>query len=289
MLFKLSARALPIARPTPFLSRRFLATMENAPAYENIIVDTPRPGVGLVTLNRPKALNALNSPLFKELNAALSNFQSDASIGAIVITGSNRAFAAGADIKEMASKTFSEAYNADFLATWSQLTTITKPIIAAVNGFALGGGCELALMTDIIYAGPKAVFGQPEIKLGVIPGAGGSQRLTKLVGKSRAMEAVLTGRNIDVEEAEKWGITAKRFDTPEGCVEGALDTAELIAGYSKIAVKAAKEVVNVSEETSLAEGVRFERRVFHGLFATQDQKIGMKAFVEKVKPEWKHE
>lgn len=188
----------------------------------------------------------------------------------------------------MAEKTFADAYSNDFLASWADLTHISKPIIAAVNGFALGGGCELALMTDFIYAGPKAVFGQPEIKLGVIPGAGGSQRLTKIVGKSRAMEAVLTGRNIPVDEAYDWGIVARKFNTAEECLEGALEAAATIAGYSRVAVKAAKEVVNVSEETALAEGVKFERRVFHSMFATEDQKIGMKAFVEKKKAEWVH-
>lgn len=188
----------------------------------------------------------------------------------------------------MANKTFAEAYNGDFLESWSELTKIRKPIIAAVNGFALGGGCELALMTDMIFAGPKAVFGQPEIKLGVIPGGGGSQRLTKIVGKARAMDAILTGRNIPVQEAYEWGMIARKYDTAEACVEGALEAAETIAGFSRVAVKACKEVVNVSEETSLAEGVRYERRIFHSLFASEDQKIGMKAFVEKQKPEWVH-
>jgi enoyl-CoA hydratase len=181
---------------------------------------------------------------------------------------------AGADIKEMKDLTFSSAYGNDFIKLWSEITDITKPIIAAVNGHALGGGCELAMMCDILYCGPKANFGQPEIKLGVIPGAGGSQRLTRAIGKSKAMEIILTGKNFNGEDAEKWGLASKVFETPEACVEGALDTAETIAGYGRLAVKAAKEVVNQAYETSLHEGVKYERRIFHALFATQDQKIG---------------
>jgi len=190
----------------------------------------------------------------------------------------------------MSTLTFAEAYGKDFIKSWShQISNTTKPIIAAVNGYALGGGCELAMMCDIIYAGPNAQFGQPEVKLGTIPGAGGSQRLLRAVGKSRAMEIILTGKMISAKEAGEWGLTARVFDTPEACVEGALDTAETIAGYGRLAVKAAKEVVNQAEEVGLSEGVKFERRVFHGLFGTKDQKLGMGAFVKKEKPEWTHE
>lgn len=174
----------------------------------------------------------------------------------------------------MKDLTFADAYGKDFIKMWSDMTNISKPIIAAVNGYALGGGCELAMMTDIIYAGPKAQFGQPEIKLGVIPGAGGSQRLTRAIGKSRAMEIILTGKMISAQEAGEWGLAARVFDTPEKCVEEALNTAEVIAGYGKLAVKAAKEVVNIAEETSLTEGVKYERRIFHSLFGSKDQKIG---------------
>ena len=256
-----------------------LSTPREAPA------DTPP-----VELNRPKALNALCTPLILELNAALRAFQADTSIGAIVLTGSERAFAAGADIKEMKDLTFSAAYGNDFIESWSDLVTfLKKPLITAVNGYALGGGCELAMMGDILYAGPKAVFGQPEIKLGVIPGAGGSQRLTKAIGKARAMETILTGDNISAKQAGEWGLVAKVYDTPQECVDGALATAEKIAGYSQIAVKACKEVVNKSQDLGIREGVEFERRVFHGLFGSKDQKIGMKAFAEKGKPEWSNE
>jgi enoyl-CoA hydratase len=221
-----------------------------------------------------------------ELNAALQTLDKSKETGAIVITGSDKAFAAGADIKEMKELNFSEAFGNDFIKLWSDMTQLSTPVIAAVNGYALGGGCELAMMADIIYCGPKATFGQPEIKLGVIPGAGGSQRLTRAVGKSKAMELILTGKNFSGEEAEKWGLAARVFEAPEKCVEGALDTAETIAGYGRLAVKAAKEVVNQAYEMGLAEGVKYERRVFHALFATKDQKIGMTAFVGKQKPEW---
>ncbi|KAI5815552.1 enoyl-CoA hydratase/isomerase family protein [Pyronema omphalodes] len=260
-----------------------------AAAYQFILTSTPRPGVGQITINRPKALNALSTPLMKELNAAVKSFATDGKTGAIVLTGSERAFAAGADIKEMAPLTFSAAYKTDFIQLWSDLTQCPIPIIAAVNGYALGGGCELAMMCDIIFCGPKAVFGQPEIKLGTIPGGGGSQRLTRAIGKSKAMEIILTGKNFSGEEAEKWGLASKVFETAEATVEGALDTAETIAGYGGLAVKAAKEVVNQAYEGNLAEGVKYERRMFHALFATQDQKIGMTAFAEKKKPEWSHE
>ncbi len=224
-----------------------------------------------------------------ELNKAFAGFDKDTSIGATVITGSEKAFAAGADIKEMAPKEFADAYGADFIENWSELyNTIKKPVISAVNGHALGGGCELAMMCDIMYCSQKANFGQPEIKLGVIPGAGGSQRLTRAIGKSRAMELILTGKNFSGQDAYDWGLAARVFETPEQCVQGALDTAETIAGYSKIAVKACKEVVNKSQDLPLRDGVEYERRVFHGIFGSQDQKIGMKAFADKQKPQWTH-
>lgn len=253
--------------------------------YEFIVAETPRAGVGLITLNRPKALNALSTPLMKELNSALKAFDEAPEIGAIVVTGSPKAFAAGADIKEMKDLSFAAAFGNDFIKPWSEITSVSIPIIAAVNGYALGGGCELAMMADILYCGPKATFGQPEIKLGTIPGAGGSQRLTRAIGKAKAMDLILTGRNFSAEEAERWGLAARVFDTEGKCVEEAINTAETIAGYARLAVKAAKEVVNQSYELGLAEGVKYERRTFHALFATKDQKIGMKAFFEKSKPE----
>jgi len=232
-----------------------------------------------VTLNRPKSFNALSSALFKDLNAALKHSDEDPSIGAIVVTGSEKAFAAGADIKEMKDLTFSKAYSTDFIEEWSMQTTqIKKPVISAVNGYALGGGCELAMMADIIYCSTDAQFGQPEIKLGIIPGAGGSQRLTRAIGKSRAMELILTGRNFSGKEAAAWGLAAKAFETAEACVNGAIDTAAKIASYSKVSVKAAKEVVNKSQDLGVRDGIEYERRVFHGLFGSQDQKIGRFCF-----------
>ena len=245
--------------------------------------------IASVELNRPRALNALFTPLMTELNTALRSFDRDPAVGATVLTGSAKAFAAGADIKEMATQSFAEAYGNDFIAPWSQLATATtKPVLAAVNGHALGGGCELAMMADVLYCSRDANFGQPEIKLGVIPGAGGSQRLTRAIGKSRAMELILTGKSFSGQEAYEWGLAARVFATPGECVEGALDTAETIAGYSRIAVKACKEVVNKSQDLGVREGVEFERRLFHGLFGSEDQKIGMRAFAEKKKPEWVH-
>ena len=241
-------------------------------------------------MNRPRALNALSSAVFVDLNDALRKFESDKSIGAMVITGNEKAFAAGADIKEMKDLTFSKAFKEDFIEAWSlQTSQIKKPIISAVNGFALGGGCELAMMADIMYCTASANFGQPEIKLGIIPGAGGSQRLTRAIGKSKAMELILTGRNFTGKEAFEWGLAARVFEDPQECVDEAVSTAALIAGYSRVAVKAAKEVVNKSQELGLRDGVEYERRVFHGLFGSQDQKIGMSAFAAKHKPEWSHE
>ncbi|EGD85736.1 hypothetical protein H112_06655 [Trichophyton rubrum D6] len=281
--------AAQTARPLQSYISRFYST--GSPAYEYILTSTPKPGVGLITLNRPKALNALCSPLFKELNEALTKYDEDKSIGAIIITGSEKAFAAGADIKEMAPLTFAAAYNDNFIAPWSHLAnTIRTPVIAAVSGYALGGGCELAMMCDMIYCTDKATFGQPEIKLGTIPGAGGSQRLTKLVGKSKAMELILTGNTFSGKEAGQWGVAAKVIEGgKDELMEATLETASKIASYSRVAVVAAKEVVNKSQELSLKEGVEFERRLFHGLFGSKDQKIGMTAFAEKKKPEWSHE
>jgi enoyl-CoA hydratase len=246
---------------------------------ENIIVET-RGKVGLIRLNRPQALNALNSALIRELSQAVDAFEADGNIGCMVITGSDKAFAAGADIKEMADKTFAEAFLGDFAASWDHVAHTRKPVIAAVAGFALGGGCELALHCDLIIAADNAKFGQPEIKLGIIPGIGGTQRLTRVVGKAKAMDLILTGRMMDAEEAERAGIVA-RVVPLASVVEEALKVAETIASMSLPAVLGAKEAVNRAFETSLAEGVRFERRVFHSLFATADQKEGMAAFIAK--------
>jgi enoyl-CoA hydratase len=247
--------------------------------YANIIVET-HGRVGLIRLNRPQALNALNAGLIEDLNAALAGFESDSAIGAIVITGSEKAFAAGADIKEMQDKGFADVFLGDFISRWEYVTRARKPVVAAVAGFALGGGCELAMMCDFILAADTAKFGQPEIKLGVIPGAGGTQRLTRFVGKSKAMEMVLTGRMMDAAEAERSGLVS-RVVPAASLLEEALKTAAAIAALSAPAVYAAKESVNCAYETTLAEGVRFERRIFHSLFATEDQKEGMRAFAEK--------
>jgi enoyl-CoA hydratase len=247
--------------------------------YENILVETRGP-VGIVTLNRPKALNALNAALIDELNRALAGFEADDAVGAVVITGSDKAFAAGADIKEMQSRTYMDAYLGDFLSNWDRLAACRKPVIAAVAGYALGGGCELAMMCDIIIAADTAKFGQPEINLAVIPGAGGTQRLTRAVGKSKAMDLVLTGRMMDAEEAERSGLVSRIVPAGDLMSE-ALKAAEKIAGMSRPAAVMAKESVNRAYETTLAEGVRFERRLFQSLFATEDQKEGMAAFVEK--------
>jgi enoyl-CoA hydratase len=255
-------------------------------SYANILVETHE-SVGLVRLNRPQALNALNSALIGELNTALEAFVADSAIGAIVITGSEKAFAAGADIKEMQDRTFADVYVNNFISSWEEITRVRKPIIAAVAGFALGGGCELAMMCDFIVAADNAKFGQPEIKLGVIPGAGGTQRLTRFVGKSKAMDMVLTGRMMDAAEAERSGLVSRVFPAAD-LVPEALKIAKSIAALGAAAVYAAKESVNTAYETTLAQGVHFERRLFHGLFATEDQKEGMKAFVEKRKPEFKN-
>lgn len=255
--------------------------------FENIIAESKDDGVALITLHRPDALNALNSALIDELGAAIDTFEADDSIGCIVVTGSEKAFAAGADIKEMQSKSYMDAYMENFISKWERITTCRKPVIAAVNGFALGGGCELAMMCDFIIAGDKAKFGQPEIKLGILPGAGGSQRLTRFVGKSKAMEMCLTGRMMDAEEAERAGL-ASRVVPAEELLEDALKTAAAIASMGRPATYMVKESVNRSYETTLAEGILFERRTFHAAFATEDQKEGMAAFADKRKANWQH-
>jgi enoyl-CoA hydratase len=255
-------------------------------AYETILTET-RGRVGLITLNRPKALNALNSTVLAEVLSALTAFEADENVGAIVITGSEKAFAAGADIKEMQPKSFAEAYLEDFFAGWEGLTRIRKPIIAAVAGYALGGGCELAMMCDFILAADNAKFGQPEITLGVMPGMGGSQRLTRLVGKSKAMDMCLTGRMMDAAEAERSGLVSRIVPVADLLAE-AMKSAEKIAGFSLPAVMMCKEAVNRAYETTLAEGLRLERRVFHSMFALADQKEGMAAFVEKRKPDFQN-
>ena len=255
-------------------------------AYETILVEV-KGRVGLITLNRPQALNALNGQLIGEINLALDGFEKDAGIGCIVITGSEKAFAAGADIKEMQARTYPETYLDDKFADWDRIGQRRKPIIAAVAGFALGGGCELAMMCDFIIAADNARFGQPEINLGVIPGAGGTQRLTKAVGKAKAMDLCLTGRMMDVVEAERAGLVARIVPLAELLPE-ALKAAETIASKSLPSVLMAKEAVNRAFEVTLNEGLRFERRVFSSLFATHDQKEGMAAFAEKRKPDFKN-
>jgi enoyl-CoA hydratase len=250
--------------------------------YENIIVEI-RGKVGLVTLNRPQALNALNETLIAELNDALAGFESNPDVGCTVITGSEKAFAAGADVKEMAEKTYVESYLGKFLDGWTRISETRKPVIAAVSGFCLGGGLELAMMCDIIIASETARFALPEITLGIMPGAGGTQRLPRFIGKAKAMDLILTGRMMDAAEAERCGLIA-RVVAPEKLLDEALAAAARIAGYSLPIVMMAKETVNRAQESSLAEGARFERRLFLSMFATEDQKEGMKAFIEKRKP-----
>ena len=255
-------------------------------AYNTIIVET-RGRVGLVTLNRPQALNALNEALIAELNDALSGFEADAGVGCTVITGSEKAFAAGADVKEMAEKTYVESYLGRFLDGWTRIAETRKPVIAAVSGFCLGGGLELAMMCDIIIAADSAKFALPEITLGIMPGAGGTQRLPRFIGKAKAMDLILTGRMMDAAEAERAGLVA-RVVAPEKLIDEALAAAAKIASYSQPIVMMAKETVNRAQETSLAEGARFERRLFLSMFATEDQKEGMKAFIEKRKPDFRN-
>ena len=259
--------------------------------YETLETRTEGPEglkVGIVTLNRPKQLNALNDQLMDELGQALKGFDADDSIGCIILTGSEKAFAAGADIGAMASYGFADVYNNDYITrNWEQIRSIRKPVIAAVSGFALGGGCELAMMCDFIIAADNARFGQPEIKLGIIPGAGGTQRLPRAVGKSKAMDMALTGRMMDAQEAERSGLVS-RVVPLDKLMDEALGAALLICGFGQISVMAAKEAVNRSFESGLSDGVMFERRLFHSLFSTEDQKEGMDAFVNKRKPVFKH-
>jgi enoyl-CoA hydratase len=258
--------------------------MDLAMTYETILVEI-RDAVTLVTLNRPQALNALNSQILAELTAAFAAYDADPGQRCLVLTGSEKAFAAGADIKEMSDQSFASMYASNFFAGWEQVTATRKPWIAAVNGFALGGGCEVAMMADFIVAGDNAKFGQPEIKLGVTPGMGGSQRLTRAIGKAKAMEMCLTGRMMGAEEAERSGLVARVVPAAE-LVDEALRTASLVAAMPPLATIANKEMVNAAFETTLTQGIIFERRLFHGLFGTEDQSEGMAAFVEKRPGNW---
>jgi len=257
-------------------------------AFELITVRTEADQVGIITLNRPKQLNALNDQLMTELGQALQAFDANEAIGCMIITGSEKAFAAGADIGGMASYSFADVYKSDFIThNWETIRSVRKPVIAAVSGFALGGGCELAMMCDFIIAADNARFGQPEIKLGIIPGAGGTQRLPRAVGKAKAMDLALTGRMMDAAEAERAGLVS-RVVPLDKLMEEALGAALMISGYSQIAAMAVKESVNRAFESGLSDGVMFERRLFHALFATADQKEGMNAFVEKRKAVFTH-
>jgi enoyl-CoA hydratase len=255
-------------------------------AYENILVET-RGNVGLITLNRPNALNALNAALIEDLYQALVAFEADDNIGCMVLTGSEKAFAAGADIKEMQSRSYMDVYMSDFISRWEKIAQVRKPVVAAVAGFALGGGCEMAMACDFILAAETAKFGQPEIKLGVMPGAGGTQRLTRFVGKSKAMEMCLTGRMMDAEEAERSGLVSRIVPAAD-LIDEAVKTAQKIADMSRPIAMMTKETVNRAYETTLSEGILFERRVFHSMFAVEDQKEGMAAFAEKRKANFKH-
>ncbi|MBY8863736.1 enoyl-CoA hydratase [Nocardia sp. CA2R105] len=260
------------------------SVQNGGPDFETILLE--RTGrVAVITLNRPKALNALNSQVLVDVSAALDLLENDEGIGAVVLTGSERAFAAGADIKEMQTKSYMDMFLVDHFAGWDRLVAFRKPIIAAVAGYALGGGCELAMMCDLLIAADTAKFGQPEIKLGIIPGMGGSQRLTRAVGKAKAMDLILTGRNMDAEEAERAGLVSRIVPAAD-LLTVALETAQTIASMSLPSVMIAKEAVNRSFESTLGEGLRFERRVFHSLFATEDQSEGMTAFVEKRAPDF---
>lgn len=254
--------------------------------YENILVDT-NGRVATITLNRPKALNALNDATMREVATATQALDADPAVGCIVITGSEKAFAAGADIKEMAEQSATGMFSSDWFAGWDTLGRVRKPVIAAVSGYALGGGCELAMMCDFILASETAKFGQPEINLGVLPGMGGSQRLTRAVGKSKAMDMCLTGRMMDAQEALQSGLVSRVLPA-EGFLDEVAKVAELIAAKSLVAAQMVKETVNAAFETTLQHGIMFERRVFHSVFASEDQKEGMAAFVEKREPEFKH-
>ena len=257
--------------------------------YEMITVRTEGGKVGIVTLNRPKALNALNEQLMTELGAALKAFDADAAIGCMIITGGEKAFAAGADIGAMATYTFADVYKGDYITrNWETIRSVRKPVIAAVSGFALGGGCELAMMCDFIIAADNAKFGQPEIKLGIIPGAGGTQRLPRAIGKAKAMDMALTGRMMDAVEAERAGLVS-RVVPLDKLMDEALGAALMISDYSQLSVMAAKESINRAFEGGLSDGIMFERRLFHALFATSDQKEGMDAFVNKRKAVFKHQ
>ena len=258
-------------------------------SYELIQVRTEAEKVGIITLNRPKQLNALNSELMVEMGTALKIFDADPYIGCIILTGNEKAFAAGADIGAMATYSYADVYKNDYITRdWETLRSIRKPIIAAVSGFALGGGCEVAMMCDIIIAADNARFGQPEIKLGIIPGAGGTQRLPRAIGKAKAMDLALTGRMMDAQEAERAGLVS-RVVPLDKLMDEALSAALSICDYSQMAVMSAKESINRAFESSLSDGVMFERRMFHALFATEDQKEGMDAFVNKRKPNFKHQ
>ncbi len=253
--------------------------------YETLKIET-RGKIGLITLDRPKALNALNTTMMEEMAETITGFEADSKISCMVVTGSEKAFAAGADIKEMQPLTYAETYERDLFAGWDVLIRARKPIIAAVSGYALGGGCELAMMCDFIIASTSAKFGQPEISLGVMPGMGGSQRLTRFVGKSKAMDMCLTGRMMDAEEAEHSGLVSRVVEADD-LVEEAIKTADKIAGFSLLSIQMIKESVNRSYEVTLTEGLRFERRLFHSIFAFEDQSEGMKAFIEKRSPQFK--
>lgn len=256
-------------------------------SYEHILVET-REAVGLITLNRPQALNALCAALIDELAQALDAFEADDAVGAIVLTGSEKAFAAGADIKEMAERSYMDVYLADFITKgWERVSHCRKPIIAAVAGYALGGGCEVAMMCDFIIAADTARFGQPEITLGAIPGAGGTQRLTRFVGKAKAMDMCLTGRMMDADEAERSGLVSRIVPAAD-LIDEAVKAAAKVASMSRPIAMMTKESVNRSYETTLAEGILFERRTFHSVFATEDQKEGMSAFIDKRKPAFKN-
>jgi enoyl-CoA hydratase len=285
--------AFSFGKPVSTFLENALVVMADEPmagrtmSYETIIVET-RGRVGLVRLNRPQALNSLNSQLNAELGAAVADFDADQDIGCILITGSEKAFAAGADIKEMADKTAVDVFMRDYIGSWHAVAGARKPVVAAVAGFALGGGCELAMQCDLIIAADTARFGQPEIKLGIIPGIGATQRLPRAVGKSKAMDLILTGRMMDAAEAERAGLVA-RVVPAASLMEEAMKVAETIAAMPLPALLAAKEAVARAYESPLAEGIRFERRVFHALFATADRNEGMAAFIEKRPPKFRHE
>ncbi|EGD83206.1 crotonase [Salpingoeca rosetta] len=279
-----AATAAVAATRATRVSRMALST---GTTYENLQV-TRDDGVGIITLHRPKALNALCDKLMSEMTQVIDEFEADNDIRVMVLTGSGKAFAAGADIKEMVPRTFQEVYQGNFLSFWDRVAHTKKPVIAAVNGFALGGGCELAMMCDIIYASDKAVFGQPEINLGTIPGAGGTQRLTRAIGKSNAMELVLSGDKIKADEAKQMGLVSKVFPS-ENLMDETMKLARRIAAQSLPILQMAKEAVNKSQELSLQEGLHLEKRLFHSSFATHDRKEGMTAFQEKRKPNFKDE